>query len=86
MAEWQPIETAPRDGSRIRLGHEKEPGFGTKDPHRMGAASGTWNGKVWDLSSFFIITGGRYGMITNDPTHWMHLPPLPTNQEQTNAK
>lgn len=72
--QWQPIETAPKDGTRIRLGHELVPGFATKDPHGFGAVSGSWDGNRWALSSFFIIPGGRYGMLSEQPTHWQNLP------------
>jgi len=74
---WQSIETAPKDGTRIRLGHELVPGFATKDPHGFGAVSGTWEGERWALSSFFIIPGGRYGLMTEAPTHWQPLPTPP---------
>jgi hypothetical protein len=71
---WMPINTAPLDGTRVRLGHERAPGFLTKDPHVMGATSGVWDGSRWVLSSFFIVPDGRYGLLTETPTHWMPLP------------
>ncbi len=71
---WLPIESAPKDGTRLRLGHEKEPGFGKKDPDGMCAVVGDWDGKQWRLSAYFIIPGGRYGLMATAPTHWMPLP------------
>jgi len=73
MAEWQPIESAPRDGTRIRLGHEQEPGS-------MKAVSifktfGHWDGRRWVLSAFFVIPVGKHGMMTEHPTHWLPEPP-----------
>lgn len=72
--DWLSIDTAPKDGTRIRLGHNAVPGFATKDPHGIGAVSGVWQDGQWQLSSYFIIPGGRYGLMIKVPTHWMPLP------------
>lgn len=75
MADWQPIESAPRDGTRLRLGHEMD-----VSSMKIGAfceTHGHWDGERWITSSFFIIPGGRYGLATGQPTHWMPLPPPP---------
>ena len=77
MGEWQPIASAPLDGTRVRLGHDQVSGFAAKDPHGLGAVSGTWGGTRWLVSSYFIVPGGRYGMMTDVPTHWQPLPPPP---------
>lgn len=76
MSEWQPIAFAPKDGTRIRVGHER-------DASSMKAKSicptrGSFNGRSWELSSYFIVPGGRYGLMSNEPTHW-----LPDTQEST---
>ena len=77
MMDWQPIETAPRDGTRVRLGHALSAEF-DKPAHSFGSTYGAWDGKRWTLSSFFIVPGGRFGMMSSEPTHWMPLPPPPT--------
>ena len=78
LLEWQPIASAPKDGTRLRLGHEKVPGFAEKDPHGIGAVSGDWDGARWRLSSYFVIPGGRHGLMASEPTHWMPLPVSPS--------
>jgi hypothetical protein len=32
---------------------------------------GEWDGKRWALNAFFQIPGGRYGLLTEQPTHWL---------------
>jgi hypothetical protein len=79
--DWQPIETAPKDGTRVLVwgepsGHEGE------DEHRV--VSAWWgrlvagqqedeNGEGWRFCSF---DGGYYGEVY-DATHWMPLPEPP---------
>ena len=64
--EWQPIETAPRDGTRV-LGYGPDLGYTTPnicaviyDTHSKG-----WYADQWDCA----------GIIK--PTHWMPLPEPP---------
>jgi hypothetical protein len=60
---WQPIETAPRDGTEILVWSEKE------------CFSVIWRGKGW-----FIGFNDIYGdFIHVNATHWMPLPPHPTD-------
>ena len=69
MSDWQPIETAPKDGGRILLyvppygpscGHYRESGWGR----------GTSN---WYAASVLNKEA--------EPTHWMPLPAPPTLKE-----
>lgn len=71
MTEWQPIETAPKDGTHV-LGFW--PGFGGLAP----ATIETWWGEGLDRAkghtwqSTYEEGEGEYG-----PTHWMPLPVPP---------
>jgi len=67
---WQPIETAPKDGSWIvALGCY---------PHSGAPETVRWLEDEWG-------DGGGDGYSLRDPTHWMPLPPLSdlTNQKET---
>jgi hypothetical protein len=58
---WQPIETAPRDGTEI-LG-----AFQVTGPY----ASGKWTMTV------YIFAAGRWRGDAFQPSHWMPLPEPP---------
>lgn len=59
--EWQPIETAPKDGRNI-LGHDKY----SNVTECIRWVKNKWV-TTWDHEEF------------DDPTHWMPLPPPPSN-------
>ena len=68
MSEWQPMETAPRDGTAI-LGCVKE-----------GITSIKW--MEWDFDGcdgWYLSIPGAYASNdeANNPTHWMPLPDSP---------
>jgi hypothetical protein len=82
---WRPIETAPKDGTRVLLywpsyaydeGDDGEPlidiGWYTENPR------GPWR--------YFTNTGEQdcYGLAdsSHQPTHWMPLPPSPPDMEK----
>lgn len=81
MAEWQPISTAPEDGTAILIACDQD---------RQGMAQvtlawreeGEWvEAKTWDASEEdWILMGCAF-----DPTHWMPLPdpPRPENEKDT---
>ena len=74
-AQWQPIETAPRDGTNIVV-HAPRRGNGTKRRSR--------NGCVMNVAHFeegwgWLSTPGDYQA---QATHWMPLPPPPSEQVQ----
>jgi hypothetical protein len=69
--KWLPIASAPRDGTRVRLGHAQDPSSIKLDS--IFPIHGDWDGTDWCLEAFFIIPGGKYGLITDIPTHWMPL-------------
>lgn len=69
MSGWQPIETAPKDGSEILLGGCK---------HGPDIRIGGWGGgRYLGISKGYEpdwSAGGDYGF---EPTHWMPLPEAP---------
>lgn len=86
MSDWQPIETAPKDGTEI-LGYRADCGvllirwtcpfeFCTDEElEKMGEDSAGQDD--WFYADF--LTGGRLeGSET--PTHWMPLPPHPPSE------
>ena len=67
--DWQPIETAPKDGTKIILGQFDK----TKD--RYGRVRVDYWHKVSDAGSY-----SGWGEFNNrfwPPTHWMPLPAPP---------
>lgn len=65
---WQPIETAPRDGTRILIYSE-----------RRGVREARFHGGDVDHGFCFYdsIVGGGPLTVFYDVTHWMPLPPPP---------
>ena len=68
MTEWQPIETAPKDGAAILLGL---PIVGNLAENDRRVYEGRWNGlqKTWTGINGFIVLSVA--------THWMPLPEPP---------
>lgn len=65
--ERQPIETAPRDGTRVLL----HPAIEVHDDWSKGWWSDTY--QCW------MVGGSPMGHV---PTHWMPLPPPPHTERQ----
>ena len=74
MSEWQPIETAPKDGTMFlgaRAGHVwVRVSFWRKTDKRFG-----WHGAQSMKTE-----------VANQPTHWMHLPEPPRQFEERAAR
>ena len=69
-ARWQPIETAPRDGTLIDLWAGER------------IANCAWNvpSKCWG-ERIGVGSGWKYWAVVLDPTHWMPLPAAPDQPE-----
>ena len=76
---WQPIETAPRDGTSILLFCGGQP--------EDNMAVGFWSTSIWvtygnqNIKGAWVIYECRSDTIEVHPTHWMPLPPPPTVNE-----
>lgn len=74
MSEWQPIETAPKDGTDILLGYYPtwpglDLGKGSCEVAFWHGIKNTWCGRV------LLNADGHFS-----PTHWMPLPPPPKDE------
>jgi len=72
MSEWQPIETAPKDGEPILVW---APNWGAHGGHvvaRWWVRSSGWIVDEWDRDP-----PGYVDATTLDPAHWMPLPAPP---------
>lgn len=79
--EWQPIETAPKDGTEILLTNGKTVAEGQwcdEEPYirEYRDADGRWIDQ--QESDGFEGWMDWSGGMKPDPTHWMPLPPAPT--------
>ena len=67
VAEWQPIETAPKDGSVIVVGYGRQGNFPVKVVY--------WK----ELHKIWMHYGEWEPGLENNATHWMPLPKAPAN-------
>lgn len=70
--EWQPIETAPKDGLHVRglwvhCGYTGESLYWRADC-----------GLVSDDGDFVCVSGDDFGWCASDYSHWMPLPEPPS--------
>jgi hypothetical protein len=76
--DWQPIETAPRDGTPVLLYFAHYPIY---EPDYRNAAErcevGWFSGGVWHESGTAHDLFEPWRDKAGRPTHWMPLPPPP---------
>lgn len=88
---WQPIETAPKDGTVIML-YSKRDGVATgawcsevrEDWQQIDATTKKLNG-VEDLSQWHGTAANGVCIWSGHITHWMPLPPAPRSGDRTSA-
>jgi hypothetical protein len=73
VSEWQPIETAPRDGTWVLVVF---PAFANPPD---GTEPASYNVAAWDEreEGFALFPGTRGNPHRVIATHWMPLPPAP---------
>lgn len=69
--EWQPIETAPKDGTPVLLTIAGRPLEPDEDAH---CAVGRWSDDAWGEEDWCMDAGDFW----SGATHWMPLPEPPT--------
>lgn len=78
MSEWQPISTAPKDGTMILLYRPNAYEWGKVTP-------GKWNEQKYSKKpnpywEIWLKIGGISEAREWIPTHWMQLPPPPKEE------
>jgi hypothetical protein len=69
MGEWQPMATAPKDGSKFLVPYPLwDKGNNTETPTECEVMIIKWNGRCWD-------TG--FWCLHETPMYWQPLPPAP---------
>lgn len=82
--EWQPISTAPKDGTEVIVIHHTDYGDGimptTDGPFTASFVRGAWRSS-WDNEEVveYMDWGGTDYKSIMAPTHWMPLPSPPTH-------
>jgi hypothetical protein len=66
--QWEPIETAPKDGSDVLAGHTLKWGMVAVPGCPMRWQEGKWHAH---------FGGDTYKPVEPQPTHWMPLPSPP---------
>lgn len=89
MTEWQPIETAPRDGTLILL-HRSDGSISPFEDNTV--VVGRWISGPWQDGSESKFVFGSHYYVDNDnrkttfhiatATHWMPLPPPPKKGDE----
>jgi len=78
MSEWQPIETAPRDGTEILLCRAYDAAGKTIKPLGIFAQVAAWWADESDEGEWVVYCSMvREPTLHFEPTHWMPLPDPP---------
>jgi hypothetical protein len=79
---WQPIETAPRDGTEVLLTDGEDVGGGFWDSEKLSFAKRSGPGWFWEMDRADLPSARKIIGIT----HWMPLPPPPAMSREQQEK
>ena len=76
--QWQPIETAPKDGTQILLCRAFDADGNRIEPLGIFAQCAQW----WGIEEGWVVYCSmvREPLLHFEPTHWMPLPQPPTEK------
>lgn len=75
MKEWQPIETAPKDGTELLLYERRERLIDDDFIEVDYVFTGWWNKESYINACWECL---EYDAFSHNPTHWMPLPKPPS--------
>lgn len=81
MSEWQPIESAPKDGRPLLLcggQHDNESYVEGFDGFFRAPCTAFWLDSHGWVTAF--AEAGYVVTVYNNPTHWCHCPPPPAEE------
>lgn len=80
MSQWQPISTAPKDGTRF-WGHVDDDAIAMLWHEGFGEYVSSW--RRMDMAAGYTINGNAYedhSPVVHRPTHWMPIPDAPVSE------
>jgi hypothetical protein len=81
MSEWQPIETAPKDGTEILLRVKKRAGVTGKYLVGHYMEEGSYCDEYPPIDKGWYFWNGCSFDKASEPTNWMHLPEPPKDKD-----
>lgn len=66
MSDWQDISSAPKDGTRVRVGHHLDPS--SLKVNTIMPVTGVFEGGQWECNAGFVCVDR---MLRFDPTRWL---------------
>ena len=85
MNQWQPIETAPRDGTWVLIagGRTTEDDYNSTGVLTTRPVTAFWSEPLWeeDAEWAFCFWDGDWREGYLNPTHWMPLPQPPEGDQ-----
>lgn len=79
--EWMPIETAPKDGTRVLIYMPESSSRKVQEAYWAQPFEGAEDDQCW-WSTPYGPAGRGYTILPKAVTHWMPLPPPPVHQEE----